>query len=395
MLEPVAGGNGMPRAFLRVGGMTVARQQLALAQALRCERVICLAQGMHPGLIELQHAAEAFGAKFHVIGGPRALLGLVTAADELVVLGDGLFASTSDAAALLEQGQAVLVQPVAQGLAAGFERIDLNHAAAGAMRIPGRLVEQIAELPPECDAASALQRLALQAGVRQRPIPSADNANLFWTLLGSDQQAHALEPQWVRQRTSTNAPLGPSRAIALAAVRQFGPALLHAGTGAGHVAIGAALLAAIGLGMGWLGLAWVGLTVCAFGWILRQSAVLLTLIDGRVRPTSRALGSDLAYGLLLDAVLVVLSGWGVAPEPWQHAWERFFPSFMLVALLRIVPRIQPGRWTAWLEDRGLLALGLAAAVASGMGAELIHAGAVAAALAGIALSGLASRLTRP
>lgn len=395
MLEPVAGGNGPPRAFLRVGGMTVARQQLALAQTLQCERIVCLAQGMRPELIELQHAAEAAGAKFHVIGGPRSLLGLVTAADELIVLGDGLFASTRDAASLLEQGQAVLVQPIEQGLAAGFERIDLNHAAAGAMRIPGRLVEQIAELAPECDAASALQRLALQAGVRQRPIPSADNAQVFWTLLSSEEQAHALEPLWVRQRTGTDTPLGPSQAIALIAVRQFGPALLHAGSGAGHVAIGAALLAAIGLGTGWLGSASLGLALCAFGWILRQCAVLLTRIDGRARPTGRALGSDLAYGLLLDIVLVVLSGWGVASVPWQHAGERFFPAFMLVALLRIVPRIMPGRWTAWLEDRALLATGLATAVASGAGGELIHAAAVVAAVAGIALSGLASRLTRP
>lgn len=395
MLEPVAGGSGEPRAFLRVGGMTVASQQLALALALHCERVICLAQGMRPELIELQHAAEAAGARFHVIGGPRALLGLVTAADELVVLGDGLFTSTGDAAALLEQGQAVLVQPVEQGLAAGFERIDLNHAAAGAMRIPGRLVEQIAELPPECDAASALQRLALQAGVRQRPIASAITEQVFWVLLASEQQAHALEPQWVRQRTGADTPLGPSRALALAAVRRFGPALLHAGSGAGHVAIGAALLAVIGLGAGWLGSSPVGLVLCACGWILRQCAVLLTLIDGRAKATSRALGSDLAYGLLLDVVLVVLSGWGIAGAPWQHAAERFFPSFMLVALLRIVPRLMPGRWSAWLEDRALLALGLAAVVATGAGAEAIHAGAVLAALAGIALSGLASRLTRP
>ncbi len=94
-------------------------------------------------------------------------------------------------------------------------------------------------------------------------------------------------------------------------------------------------------------------------------------------------------------MLVVLSGWGIAGAPWQHAAERFFPSFMLVALLRIVPRLMPGRWSAWLEDRALLALGLAAVVATGAGAEAIHAGAVLAALAGIALSGLASRLTRP
>jgi hypothetical protein len=43
----------------------------------------------------------------------------------------------------------------------------------------------------------------------------------------------------------------------------------------------------------------------------------------------------------------------------------------------------------------LLALGLAAAILAGLGSAAIHLGAVAAALAGILLPPLASRLTRP
>ncbi|MDE2436891.1 MAG: hypothetical protein KGM49_11585, partial [Sphingomonadales bacterium] len=190
-----------PRAFLRIGGTTVAQQQLGLALALGCQRVVCVAHGLRAPLIALQHEAERAGVQFHVIAGPRPLLGLVTAQDEVLAFGDGLFASRREAVELLEQGQAVLVQPIEQGLAGGFERIDINHAAAAAMRIPGRLVDQLAELPTDCDAASALQRIALQGGVRQRSIPSVADGHLFWTLVRSDDEAHAIEPRWIRQRT--------------------------------------------------------------------------------------------------------------------------------------------------------------------------------------------------
>jgi hypothetical protein len=394
MLEPAEGISGTPRAFLRVGGSTVAQQQLALVLALKCERVVCLARAMRPELIALQHAVEGAGAKFHLVPGPRALLGLVTAADELIVLADGLFASAPQAAALLEQGQAVLVQPVVHGLAAGFERIDVNHAAAGAMRIPGRLVEQIAELPGEYDAASALQRIALQAGVRQRQITPDQGKQAFWALVQSDDQAHALEPQWISQRIRDDGPIGPSRAVALSIVRQFGAALLHARSGAAHVAIGAVLLALIGLGVGWLGLVPLGLGLCAGGWILRQCAALLARIEGDPAGTGKALRSDLIYGLMLDVVLVTLAGWGTQPEPFRHIGDRFFAPFMLVALLRIVPRSMDRRWARWLDDRALLALGLAAALGLGAGGDAIRIGAVLAALGGIALSGLSTRLTR-
>jgi hypothetical protein len=113
-----------------------------------------------------------------------------------------------------------------------------------------------------------------------------------------------------------------------------------------------------------------------------------------VRP-QRALGSRVAYGWLIDGIVVALAGWGSSPAPWPHAYDRYFPAFMLVALLRILPRSLNPRAAAWLEDRALLALGLAAAIVAGLGSEALHLAAVVAALAGILLPGLSSRLTRP
>ena len=394
LLEPSAEGQ-VPRAFLRVGGLTVARQQLGIALALECERVVCLAPTLTPDIVQLQHLTEAQGAQFHIIPGPRSLLGLITASDELIVLADGLFSSTAEAVDLLSAGQTVLVQPIEQGLAAGFERIDLNHAAAGAIRIPGRLVEQIATLPADCDPLSALQRIALQAGVRQRPIPMPGQDGLFWTLVRSDAEAHTIEPLWIRQRTRDTVPLGPARGLALLAVRSFGPTLLHAGTGARALVSAAVVLALLALGAGWFGLPVLGLGLIALGWVLRESAALLARIEHDAAPRPRGIDSLAAYGWAIDIVIVLLMGWGAGPELGYSWLDRMFPPFMLVAQLRIVAAIHDGRWGAWLTDRSMLSVALLGALLGRVGSEAAHGGAVVAAIAALTVLSTKTRLTRP
>ena len=398
MLELAADDGHQPRAFLRVGGLSVARQQLALALALGCERIVCIAPALTADLMALQHIAEGAGAQFHVVRGARPLVGLVTAADELFAFADGLFASGAEAADLLSEAPGVLVQPIEQGLAAGFERIDINHAAAGAMRIPGRLIERIADLPDDCDAYSSLQRVALQASIRQRAIPAAGQDGLFWTLVRSETEAHAIEPQWIRQRTRDTRPLGPARAAALLVVRSFGPALLHAGSGANAVAVAAAAAALLALGAGWFGFPALGLGFCALGWLLRESAALLARIESDLVKPRFGLGSPALYGWVIDAIIVALLGWSVVPEAGLPTVHHFFPPFMLVALLRIVAGLPTGRWSAWLTDRSLLAVAMLGAVAGGVAGPASHIGAIVAALAGMALvSGFTklTRLTRP
>ena len=372
----------------------MARQQLAIALALDCERIVCLASALTPEVVQLQHLAEAHSAQFHVIAGARPLLGLITASDEVIALADGLFGSTAEAVDLLSEGQTVLVQPIEQGLAAGFERIDLNHAAAGAIRIPGRLVEQIATLPDDCEPISALQRIALQSGVRQRSIPMAGQDGLFWTLVRSDAEAHTIEPQWIRQRTRDTVPLGPARGLALLAVRRFGPALLHAGTGARALVIAAVVFALLALGAGWFGIPVVGLGLIAIGWMLRESAALLARIEQDAPARRRGIDSLAAYGWAIDGVIVLLLGWGTGTVS-GHSWlERMFPPFMLITQIRLVSAINDGRWGAWLTDRSFLSLALLAALLGGIGSEAAYGGAVVAAIAALALLATNSRLTR-
>lgn len=385
----------VPQAFLRVGGLTVARQQLGIALALGCERIVCIAPALTPDIVRLQHIAEARGAQFNVIAGARPLLGLVSSADDVVALADGLFSSTAETVDLLSETQCVLVQPIEQGLAAGFERIDLNHAAAGAFRIPGRLIEQIATLPADCDPVSALQRIALQSGVRQREIPTPGQDGLFWALVRSDSEAHTIEPQWIRQRTRDTVPLGPARGIALIAVRSFGPALLHAGTGSRALVIAAVVLALLALGASWFMLPVLGLSLAALAWILRESAALLARIEHDGPPRKRGIDSLTAYGWAIDSVIVFLMGWATAYDPGHALLDRLFPPFMLIAQLRILAAIHDGRWGAWLTDRSLLSLALIGAILGRIGSEVAHGGAVLAAVAILVQLSGKSRLTRP
>ncbi len=395
MIEPAAAGTA-PRAFLRVGGITIARQQLGLVLSLGAERIVCLAAGMVPEVIELQHAAERAGASFHLITNARALAGLVTAADELIALEDGLLVPGEQAAVVLERGHAVLAQPIEQGLEAGFERLDLNHASAGAIRIPGRLVERLADLPPDCDALSALQRIALQAGIAQTPIPAAGQRGPIWALVRSDAEAHAIEPLWIRLRTQDDAATGPSRWLALLGVRRLGPALLHAGSGATPLAAGAATLALLGLGAGWFGLIPLGLSLCGLGWVLRLATTSIARIEadegGVLLAGLRRAG---AYGWLIDGILIALAGWSVPVAGGQLGYERYFPAFMLIALLRLLSRSLGREWSGWMEDRGVLALLLALATSTAFAPEAIRGAAVLLALAGILLPRGDLRLTSP
>lgn len=379
-----------------MGGVSVAEEQLAVALSLGCERVFCLASGMTPDVLALQHAAERAGARFQAIPGPRALLGQLTATDELIALVDGLFASVTEAQALLEGGPVVLVQPAEQGVDAGFERIDQVTASGGALRLPGRLVERLADVPADWDAFSALLRIGLQAGIAQRPLSPAGQASGFWTLLRDEGEAHALEPQWIRRRTRQFRLFNPSRGLAQLLVRSFGPALLHAGSGARFVAGSAGVLAALALGTGWFGLAGVALVATGLAWVLGEAAGLLDRVETeRFAPPKRNWTIYGLFGWGIDALLVALIGWAIPTKPWHSALERYFPPLMLIALLRILPRTFESSWTAWLEDRALLALIIGLALIAGLAGPVVHGLAVVLALAGIFAPRAAPRITPP
>ena len=394
MLASAGEAEGSPRAFLRIGPACLARFQLSLALALECQRIVCIAREMTAELIDLQAVAERAGARFHCITGPRALSGLVTANDEVVVVADGLLAPVANAAALLEGRHCVVVQGVDSGIAAGFERIDLNYASAGLMRIPGRLIERLQELPSDCDTASALTRIALQAGIEQRPLPGEGPEGLRWKLIRSETDAHAAETGWIAVHLDGDEPNSPGTALARTAVRSFGPAILHAGSGGTVVAICAAALALLALGIGWAGFPASAFVLCALAWIIRRSAAQLQAIERESLALAQARWPRVKlFDAALDLVLIANMVWNVSPFPMSSLWQRSFAPLILICLIRLAARIAERGWAVWLADRALLSLILALAAGLGMLAQALPAMAIVLGLLGVLWPGGRARLT--
>ncbi len=352
------------RASLTIGGRSLVRHQLGLALALGCTRVVVLAEALTGEVVALQQAAEASGARFHVITSAHGLLPLVMAEDDLIVLGDGLLAQPELALAQLDEANAVLALPVEAGLAAGFERIDINHAYAGAMHVPGRVVAGLGDLPPEWNAHAALLRLAVQGRVPLRALPDAAIADGRWAVVRSEPEAQAIELVWLRLHSASAHVRSPGEWIAERLVQLVGPALLHAGTRPWVVALGGVVALLLALGSGWFGWRTPGFGLLAVAWVLARVAALITRIERQsLLETGKQPPTGMWFELMIDAALVVLAAWrsqipagpGV---PFAIGW---FAPVMLLLLLHFLPRVVPeGRMTWWLRDRLVLALALAA-----------------------------------
>ena len=392
MLETAGAGANRPRAFLPVAGVTVAAHQLAMALAADCRRVICLARDFAPELVALQHTAEAAGVQFTVLTTPRQLVGIVTASDELFVFSDGLLTSPKTVAALLAGGSVVLTQPDDVGLARGFERVDINHASAGALRIPGRLIETLAALPPDSDVASSLMRIALQAGVPQAAVPAASREGEAWVLVRGEADANSTEIAWISTALQRDTSSTPGASLARVGVRAFGPALLHGGSGGKVVATGAAVTLIMALVAGWFGLPALALFLVGGAWIGRHAAALVSDVTRAPAPRWPWWA---VFGGLIDATLVLITTWTAlrAAGGGTFADVAVVP-IVFVCLLRILADGFEPRWTGWLKDRAAICWIAIIPAAAGWLPQAIAVGALVVGLAGAILAGLGTRLRR-
>lgn len=373
-----------------LAGKPLAQRQLDFALAAGCERIIALGNGASPEAIALRHAAEARGARFQCVGNTHGLLGAVPAGDELLALAPGLLPEDPRALEALERGSAVLVLPAAPGVAAGFERIDIERAWAGALVLPGRLVERLTDLPPDSDATAALLRIALQARVAERRLPEQALAEGSWAIVREGENMALRQQAWLKRNLPSAGGFGTTRLLARLGVERFGvPLLARAHAPAGFRAGVAAALtgAVVAAAYGWPTL---GLMLVAVGALLAESAAGLTAL--RDAPFGRA-GKGVITRLVpcaIDAALVVCAALAIDGS-WLH---RLFPP---LALLGAWYATRPERWpnaAALLGDRGLLALVFAAATAI----DLAEPAVMLAALAVLALDAVGlrtkSRITR-
>lgn len=364
-LEPSTDAVGVPRGLLRLGGRSVVQHQLSVALALGCERVVCLAEGLPGEIVALQHAAERGGATFQTAADGRGLARLIRPDDELLVFADGVIVSSEAVSTLLGGRSGIVVQPVETGIAAGYERIDLNHAGTGVVRLPGRLAAGLAELPEDWNPVSALLRIAVQSSLRQVVLPQALVDSGAWTLIRSDAEAHRLEPQWLRRHTETSGPGGPGRWLAARLVEWLGPALLHAGTRPGVLTIGGGALAGIALLAAWFGAYPASFAGLGLAWLTRRCAAILARAHGEgVEARSRWIDPDAVFDLALDGAFAAVVAWCYAAlrsEP-SALLEGGFVGLTLLGLLRLATAIfAERRWKVWFEDRLILAVALAGA----------------------------------
>ena len=382
------------KAFIPFAGKTIARRQIELALALGCERVVCLADNLGPGLIGLQHQVEAAGSKFHVISVPRALCGLVHATDELIMLGDGVLPLAGEAQELLAKGNAVLVLPAETGIPAGFERIDLNHAWAGALSMPGRLVERLNELPRDCDGIAALLRIALQGRVPERPLPDAILSEGRWAMLTNAREAASLEPGWFRRHATTVDVFAPGRWVACTLVGRFGVAWLNRGVRPGYLLLAGALLLCAASVMGCAGMAGSAFVSLALAWLGAGAAQALERGErAGSAPQPFFARSEKGFAIVADLAFVLLIVLGV--DSGFVDWpEQFFVPLALIGLVWLVPDLSTRRWGALGGDRVLLSLVLAVAAASGALLPVAQCLVLILIWCGIAFSQLGPRLTQ-
>jgi hypothetical protein len=349
-------------AALGFGGRNIALRQLDFALAWGAERIVCLAAGLDPDVVGLQHAAEGEGARFNLVNGAPSMLGLVATNDELLVLADGLLPLSHRALESLQDGRAVLLLEAEAGAAAGFERVDLNHAWAGALAVPGALVERLGTLPPDVEPVSALLRIALQARVPERLLPEAVLGNGSWSLAGAPEQLAQREATWLGTQLTPASLFAPGSWLVRRAVAHSGAELLRRGTKPALFGFGAALVAAGGVASAWQHWPATGLLVAGLGWLFAEAGGGLRAIAAagiRTRE-SRAWPWKL-LGCAIDAAfvaIVALTGGQVLPEA-------LFAPLVLFGLLRIAPRLVPAKVATALGDRAVLAIVLAIAAAAG------------------------------
>ena len=340
-IDPVADHADHPRAHLRVAGQTVLERQVRIALAIGCERVVCVAQGLPPELIKVQHLVEREGKRFHAIAGTRALAGLVTVADEILAIADGLLVDPALARLHVHVGRGILALPGELAIPAGHERIDRDRAWAGLLRVPAGDVERLNELPADIDPISALMRVSVQRGRPIVDLPPEVLTDKRLEFVDSETAARGAGRRVVDACLHPAPWTAPAHALVDRSVRAAAPELLSRPAIGAVLFFGSVLLGAIALAASWYAAPAVGIGCLAgaaalsrYGDRLAQIAQASNGWIGRHRERLIAAALDL---LLLAILLIAMP---------RSAWGRaLFLLAMLLGLVRLAGIYGP-RWLA-------------------------------------------------
>lgn len=318
-----------------------------------CTGLFILGGGGGPEAVGTRLVAERQGLKVREIATPHALAGAIAPGDLLLVLHQQVLPSASDWWQQATHQGLVLTFPAAAGVEAGFERIDLARAWAGALLMPGNTVHRLLELPEDVEAAPALLRVALQAGVPELRLPGEVLASGAWPVLGRGVPVRLHEEKWLAQRLAVSpaADTTLTGRLCRAALRRWGTSLPGRSAAVpATLGIGGALAAA-GVAAGFYGAGAAGFALVALASLALELAGAIALLQrGR---------EQLAHHLpklrwVIDLALLATGYLGV-----EGRWFRqVFPALVLVLALNLpTGNAAPVTWwRAALADRALVAV---------------------------------------
>ena len=357
---------GTLRAFLTIGGRSVIAWQVDLAVSLGCERIICLATGPRPELIELQKEVEGRGLQFRMVRGPLQLVGLMSADNEIVVIEDGLVMDVALASEIAGSSRSIAALPGDEGVSAGFERIDADRAWAGLLVARGNIVERLADMPADADAVSLLLRLALQSGTQVVLLDRQRMASGELILASDEASIAKREVALLDQAVTRSSWTAPAYAISSRFARWLAPRALKKGPIIAKAL--AVVTAGAGIACSVVDYTWVSLILAAVAIFSWQVGNALSDMDSRMRGAARSVKKIIITKALVDIVLIVIL---VLPASLPMLAGQIFLPLISIGLARLAERDAGKVLSGLASDRVLLALVLAPAASIGRLDEML------------------------
>lgn len=360
-------------------GRTTAQRQVEFAAACGCREAIVLGGGGTAEAIATRHLAEDLGLTVREVSGPHALARAGLVGERLLVLQPDLLPDpTALPTGAGQAGGCVITLAAGPGVEAGHERIDLARAWAGALVLPGALLPRLLDLPEDAEAAPALLRIALQAGLPEVPLAVAHLADGRWFLARTPADGRLAEEKWLARHMAPARGDPLSRQFVQAILRKAGGQLLEKRWVQPLVWTLALALPLIGVTLCYLGSAAPGFASLALAAPVLEAALGLGHLQrARAGQFTRQVSGLRHLRTLLDAALLAAGVLSVSGT----VLERIFTPLVLLASLYGAAADGPDRLTRW-RDRGLAA----ATVALGGAALSAQAGLMLAALAVLALN---------
>ena len=346
---PLPGEGELPR----IGGKTIAERQILFARQCDCEQVIAYGGGTTADAIALRHAAEAAGMRYRMVSNTHAVDGAIEVRDELLVLQPGLLPEASQSLELLKaDGIRMLIVSAGPGTAAGFERIDLDRAWAGAMILPGAWLADLAALPADAAPHAALLRIALQRRLQEVRISDGLLDEGRWLVLRDAEIASLRERSWLRANLGDVSPASVSRWIATKLTGRFGSALTSWRKSGPALLLLSVVLLGCGIALGVSGRPVAGFGVIALA--VPASEMFLSLSRLRAAPFG-TVGRLAWVRSAVDLALLVTALASIDSLLFRIA----FPPLVLIVALWLLDRAAESAWVEPMRDRMIVAASLA------------------------------------